>query len=72
MSEKKQLVKLEFVAFCIEQHKHSQGAGGGETERLFKDCGLVDFLLAHYDVLHTQSAGNIEREVVQYLNNHCV
>ncbi|MBR4199078.1 MAG: DUF3791 domain-containing protein [Bacteroidales bacterium] len=72
MSEKKQLAKLEFVAFCIEQHKRANDMDGGNTEQLFKRCGLLDFLLAHYDVLHTQSAANIEKEMVQYLNNHCV
>ena len=70
MTDPKQLAKLEFVAFCIEQYKKVANMGGCEVEQLFSQRGVITFLIDNYEVLHTQSAQFIQEEIVEYLNNH--
>lgn len=70
MTGNKQLAKLEFVAFCIEQYKMATKQTGSEVEQMFSQQGVIKFLIDHYEVLHTQSAQFIQEEIVEYLNNH--
>lgn len=70
MSDPKQLAKLEFVAFCIEQYKMATKQTGCEVEQMFSQQGVIKFLIDHYEVLHTQSAQFIQEEIGEYLNNH--
>ena len=70
MSDNKQLAKLEFVSFCIEQYKMATKQTGCEVEQLFQQRGVIGFLIDNYEVLHTQSAQFIQEEIVEYLNNH--
>ena len=70
MTDNKQLAKLEFVAFCIEQYKMATKQTGCEAEQLFRQRGVIDFLIDNYEVLHTQSAQFIQEEIVESLNNH--
>lgn len=70
MTDPKQLAKLEFVAFCIEQYKMATKQTGCEVEQMFSQQGVIKFLIDHYEVLHTQSAQFIQEEIVKYLNIH--
>ena len=70
MTDPKQLAKLEFVAFCIEQYKMATRQTGCEVEQMFSQQGVIKFLIDHYEVLHTQSAQFIQEEIVEYLNIH--
>ena len=70
MTDPKQLAKLEFVAFCIEQYKMATKQTGSEVEQMFSQQGVIKFLIDHYEVLHTQSAQFIQEEIGEYLNNH--
>jgi hypothetical protein len=70
MTDNKQLAKLEFVAFCIEQYKMATKQTGCEVEQMFSQQGVIKFLIDHYEVLHTQSAQFIQEEIGEYLNNH--
>ena len=70
MTDPKQLAKLEFVAFCIEQYKMATKQKGCEVEQMFSQRGVIKFLIDHYEVLHTQSAQFIQEEIVEYLNIH--
>ncbi len=70
MTDPKQLAKLEFVAFCIEQYKMATKQTGCEVEQMFSQQGVIKFLIDHYEVLHTQSAQFIQEEIVEYLNIH--
>ena len=54
MCDPKQQSKIEFVSFCIEQYKKANKQNGAEAEQLFLQRGVIDFLLEHYEVLHTQ------------------
>jgi hypothetical protein len=70
MTDTKQLAKLEFVAFCIEQYKKTTNQNGFETEQLFEKNGIINFLIEHYEVLHTQSPQQILNEIMDFLNKH--
>ena len=70
MTDNKQLAKLEFVAFCIEQYKMATKQTGCEVEQMFSQQGVIKFLIDHYEVLHTQSAQFIQEEIDEYLKHH--
>lgn len=70
MTDNKQLAKLEFVAFCIEQYKIATKQTGCEVERLFRIRGVIDFLIDNYEVLHTQGEQAIMNEIEGYLKHH--
>lgn len=70
MTDNKQLAKLEFVAFCIEQYKMATKQTGSEVEQMFSQQGVIKFLIDHYEVLHTQSAQFIQEEIDEYLKHH--
>ena len=70
MCDNKQQAKMEFVSFCIEQYKKANNLGGAETEQMFLQRGVIDFLLGHYEVLHTQSEQILLGEIDEYLKHH--
>ena len=70
MNDTKQIAKLEFVSFCIEQYKKATNQGGRSVELLFDQRGVIPFLIDHYEVLHTLSAQQIQEEIEEYLKNH--
>jgi len=70
MTDPKQLSKLEFVAFCIEQYKKATNETGCEMEQMFQQKGVISFLLDHYEVLHTQGEQTILNEIDEYLKHH--
>ncbi len=57
-----------FVSFCIEQYKMHKGLSGGNTMTLFDKVGVTNYLVDHYDVLHTQSAQWLIQEIDDYIN----
>jgi len=42
-----------FKVFCIERYKSEHSMNGKDTFRLFKEYGVLEYLGAYYDVLHT-------------------
>lgn len=70
MTDNKQLAKLEFVSFCIEQYKMVTKSTGRDVEQMFQQKGVIEFLLKHYEVLHTQGEQAILNEIDEYLKHH--
>lgn len=70
MSDNKQLAKLEFVAFCIEQYKKTVNMSGCEVEQMFSYQGVITFLIDNYEILHTQGEQAIMNEIEGYLKHH--
>lgn len=70
MTDNKQLAKLEFVAFCIEQYKKKTNSSGKDVEQMFRQRGVITFLLNHYDFLHTQGEHAIMKDIEEYLKHH--
>lgn len=70
MTDNKQLSKIEFVSFCIEQYKITASRSGGDIEQMFRQRGVIAFLLEHYEALHTQGEQAIMNEIDEYLKHH--
>ena len=70
MTDNKQLAKLEFVSFCIEQYKIATNSRGYDVEQMFQRKGVISFLFEHYEVLHTQGEQTILNEIDEYLKYH--
>ncbi|MBQ6955765.1 MAG: DUF3791 domain-containing protein [Bacteroidales bacterium] len=70
MTDPKQLAKLEFASFCIEQYKVATNRHGRDVEQMFQQRGVIAFLLEHYEVLHTQGEQAILNEIDEYLKHH--
>lgn len=70
MTDIQQFAIFEFVTFCIEQYKRTVKRDGRDVEQMFERLGVVDFLVEHYAVLHTQSDSVIIFEINQYINQH--
>ena len=68
MSE--QAKQTYFLAFCIEQYKVAKGLDGAAVSRLFAERGVDSYLLANYEVLHTQSHQWLVEEIDEYLKQH--
>lgn len=45
--------KLEFKVFCFEAYRAEKKLTGYETMNLFKKYGVLDYIDACYNVLHT-------------------
>lgn len=54
---------LEFKAFCFEAYKAEKNLTGRETMRLFKQYGVLDYLGACFDVLHTTGRAYIVEDI---------
>ena len=59
MTDQKQLVKLEFVSFCIEQYKKAANMGGCEVEQLFSQRGVTSSLFDNYQVQYNKTKKNV-------------
>ena len=70
MCNPKQQSRIEFVSICIEQYKKANELSGAEAEQMFLQRGVIDFLLEHYEVLHTQGEQAILSEIDEYLKHH--
>ena len=58
MTDPKQLAKLEFVAFCIEQYKKVADMGGCKVEQLFSKRGVTSSLFDNYSVQYNKTKKN--------------
>ena len=45
--------KLAFVSFCIEEYKTLHSMDGATAAAWLEKCGVTDYLMEHFDVLHT-------------------
>ena len=45
--------QLEFLIYCIEEYKRIHGTSGRETVHLFERSGASQYIIDHYDALHT-------------------
>lgn len=60
---------LEFVLFCVEMYAQKREISGRIVMDKFSDYGVIDFLRAGYDVLHTQGREYILSEIEVFLKN---
>ena len=54
---------LEFKAFCFEAYRADKKLTGRETINLFKKYGVLDYIDACYNVLHTTGRDYIIEDI---------
>lgn len=59
---------FEFYVYTLEKYALSKRIGGLQALALFKEYEADEFLLEHYDLLHTQGTGYVLDEVQRYID----
>lgn len=59
---------LEFKVFCIESYKAEKKLTGRQIIKLFKKYGVLDYLDACYDALHTTGRQYIIEDIDMFIN----
>ena len=61
--------QLGFAVFCIENVAEHLGLNGGEVyEMLTRDSKILDeYIIEHYEPLHTQGKEYIVNDIVEYM-----
>lgn len=67
-SRKEHVVKVskeafEFFTYTLETYAISKNIGGLQALALFKEYDVDEYLLKHYDLLHTQGTGYVIDEI---------
>ena len=69
MDKKKQDVAY-FLSFCIEQYMNAKGLSREMAISLLSKTGVLDYLVEHFEILHTQSCQWIIEDIDEYINEH--
>ena len=67
MSNEQNEKQLAFVSFCVEQYKARLKCSGSKVIEYFEKFGVLDYLLEHYDVLHSMDADVILNDIDAYI-----
>ena len=59
--------EFDFYIYSMERYSIAKGLSGLQTFSLFKRYGIDDYLLDHYDLLHTQGTGYVIDDVDQLI-----
>lgn len=59
---------FEFYVYTLEKYAISKGISGLQALALFKEYKADEFLLKHYDLLHTQGTGYVLDEVQRFID----
>ena len=63
--------KLAFVSFCVEEYQFvtDMGCSGQKVIDFFNRYGVIEYLLEHYEVLHSMGARAILEEIEAFIRN---
>lgn len=59
---------FEFYVYTLEKYAISKRMSGMQALALFKEYDADEFLLEHYDLLHTQGTGYVLDEVQRFID----
>lgn len=62
-------IETEFAVCCLEEYKFAHKMTGAAVIELFKKYNVVDYLIRHYEALHTTSLAYCVEDVDLYLSN---
>lgn len=63
-------IRMGFAASCVETAAKQAGYSYLEMYRRMKRVGLINnYILRHYEVIHTESRENITADILQTLSN---
>lgn len=60
----------EFLIFCLELYRHAKSMSGAEVFELFSKSGARDYVLKHFESLHTTDNQYILNDIDEFLMNH--
>lgn len=58
---------FEFYTYCLEKYALSKGLTGLQALALLRRYGADDYLIEHYDLLHTQGTGYVIDELDRFI-----
>ena len=58
---------FEFYTYTLEKYALEKGMSGLQALALFRHYGADDFLIDHYDLLHTQGTGYVLDELGRFI-----
>jgi hypothetical protein len=56
-------VENDFLVYVIEEYKFLEGKSAKEVMELFSEYGVFDYILKHYDALHTMGGRAIADDI---------
>ena len=59
--------EFEFYTYCLEKYALAKGFTGLQVYAQFKRYGVDDYLIDHYDLLHTQGTGYVIDEIDRFI-----
>ena len=59
--------EFEFYTYCLEKYALAKGLTGLQALALFKRYKADEFLVEHYDLLHTQGTGYVIDEIDRFI-----
>jgi hypothetical protein len=57
----------DFLIYVIEEYKYLENKTAKETMELFNNYNIMDYIINHYDVLHTMGGRAITDEINLYI-----
>lgn len=58
---------FEFYAYCLEKYALAKGLSGLQALARLKRYGADDYLIDHYDLLHTQGTGYVLDQIDRFI-----
>lgn len=58
---------FDFYVYTLEKYAISRGIGGLQAFAIFKEYDVDEFLISHYDLLHTQGTGYVLDEIDKFI-----
>lgn len=59
--------EFEFYTYCLEKYAQAKGLTGLQTFALMKRYEVDDYLIDHYDLLHTQGTAYVIEEIDRFI-----
>ena len=59
--------KAEFISWCIEEYASQNNIDGHTVANQFSEKKVLDFLEAHYEILHTQGKSYIIDSIQDFI-----
>lgn len=59
--------EFEFYTYCLEKYALAKGLTGLQALALLKRYGAENYLIDHYDLLHTQGTGYVMDELDRFI-----
>jgi hypothetical protein len=59
--------RVRFLAYCIEIYKAAKHISGKRAYELFRDHGVLDYVMDSFGALHTTGANYIVNDIDEFI-----